>query len=246
MMGGARQKIFAVVCAGLSVCAWSRLSDAAQTHRAAEQSDLKGRYYLIVWSYQGPDDDVVHAHTFTSFYRGDDLAKGLLRPATISWLPASGVVQLLGSERGRNFSLDETLQNACRAQRSVQTWGPYEIKPALYHRALQRMRLLQSGRIRYAMMNGAPQAMNCIKAAGDITAAPLDTGILWGVAAGAEVTRHLSPFFVSHGHAPGQLESLSNSKICLTYRGQAARHLPTSSSPGSRALHSVASAGFGF
>jgi len=220
MTGGrTRQKIFAVVCAGLSICASAGLSGAVQAHRGAEQGDLKGRYYLIVWSYQGPDDDVVHAHTFTSFYRGSDLAKGVLRPATISWLPASGVVQPLGAERGRNFSLEETLQNACRAQRSVKAWGPYEVKPVLYKRALRRVRLLQSGRIRYSMINGAPQAMNCIKAAGDITPAPLDTGVLWGIAAGAEVVRHLSPFFVSKGHAPAQLERISNSKICLAYRG---------------------------
>lgn len=218
-MGGSRQKISAAVCAGLSICAWTCLSDAAQTHRGAQHSDLKGRYYLIVWSYQGPDDDVVHAHTFTSFYRGNDLAKGVLRPATISWLPASGVVQPLGAERGRNFSLEETLQKACRAQRSVKAWGPYEVRPVLYERALRRVRVLQSGRIRYSMMNGAPQAMNCIKAAGDITPAPLDTGILWGIAAGAEVVRHLSPFFVSKGRVPEQLERISNSKICLAYRG---------------------------
>lgn len=247
MMGSStRQRIFAVVCAGLSICAWADVSGATQAHRGAKQSGLHGRYYLIVWSYQGPDDDVVHSHTFTSFYRGDDLARGVLRPATISWLPASGVVQPLGAERGRNFSLDETLQNACHAERSVKAWGPYEVKPALYERALQRVRLLQSGRIRYSMINGAPQAMNCIKAAGDITPAPLDTGLLWGVAAGAAVARHLSPFFVGRGHAPEQLERIAHAKTCLAYRGQTAEHLSTSPTVKARPRPSVASASSGF
>src|SRR4051794_38100 len=71
--------------------------------RAQEKPSLSGRYFLVVWSYQGPDDDVVHAHTFVSFYDGNDLAKGVVRPATISWLPASGTVHLFGAEKGHNF-----------------------------------------------------------------------------------------------------------------------------------------------
>jgi hypothetical protein len=101
---------------------------------ANRQIALKGHYFLVVWVYQGPDDDLVHAHTFTSFYRGDDLAKGVVRPATISWLPATGVVQPFGAEKGHNFSLDETLHLACRSGRQVTSWGPYEIIEPGRHR----------------------------------------------------------------------------------------------------------------
>ena len=117
------------------------------------------------------------AHTFASFYRGDDLAKGNFNPATISWLPSTGVVQLFGAEKGRNFSLAQTLGMACRAGSEVKSWGPYEIRPELYRRALRRIRLLISGRIAYSMMDILPSTMNCIDAAGDISRTPLDTGM---------------------------------------------------------------------
>lgn len=185
-----------------------------------DQTPLNGRYFLVVWSYQGPDDDVVHAHTFTSFYRGDDLARGAVRPATISWLPATGVVQPFGVEKGRNFSLVDTLSMACHAHRRVKSWGPYEIKPELYQSAKKRIRLLESGSIAYSMIDAQPHAMNCITAAGDITPQHLDTGILWGVAASAAVVHHLSPYFVGDGHALRGLADLLKGKACRGHVAQ--------------------------
>src|SRR5437868_2845349 len=57
------------------------------TVQAETRSGLHGRYFMVVWSYQSQDNDVVKAHTFASFYSGDDLANGNINPATISWLP---------------------------------------------------------------------------------------------------------------------------------------------------------------
>ena len=88
----------------------------------------------------------------------------------------------------------------------MKSWGPFEVRPELYRSAISRLKLLESGRIRYAMLGG-PDAMNCIAAAGDLTPQRLDTGILWGVAASAAVVRHLSPYVVGavdiKGWAPG-------------------------------------------
>jgi hypothetical protein len=205
-----RRRYFQVLLLFLS------LTFGTGTARAAPAQSLSGRYFLVVWSYQGPDDDIVHAHTFASFYNGNDLARGVVHPATISWLPASGVVHLFGDEKGRNFSLASTLHMACQAGRSVDHWGPFEIKHGLYLRAQRRIALLQSGRFRYEMLPSSPNAMNCIKAAGDITPDPLHTGILWGVAAGAAVTHHLSPYFVGGSHEtieiPGILRSCSRAE----------------------------------
>ena len=52
-----------------------------------------------------------------------------------------------------------------------------------HRRALKRIRLLNSGRIAYSMIDILPGTMNCIDAAGDITRTPLDTGMLWGFSA---------------------------------------------------------------
>ena len=196
------------------------LTSSAQSD-SSRIAALNGHYFLVVWGSQGQDNDVVDSHTFASFYRGDDLAKGVVKPATISWLPATGVVQLFGSEKGRNFSLAQTLRMACRSGREVRSWGPYEIKPALFRRALQRIRLLQSGRIQYSMIDIPSGTLNCIDAAGDITPAPLDSGISWGFAASAEVVQHLSPYFKRGGRTVEAL-AISIPKACS--RPEMVRH----------------------
>ena len=181
---------------------------------ASNRVDLRGHYFLVVWGLQGPDNDVVDSNTFASFYRGDDLAKGIVKPATISWLPATGVVQLFGSEKGHNFTLAQTLRMACRSGRQLSSWGPYEIKPALFQRGLRRIRLLQARRIQYAMIDTAPGTMNCIDAAGDLTPIPFDSGIAWGFVASGAVVQHLSPYFVRGGATVDTLADMLAPKAC--------------------------------
>lgn len=177
-------------------------------------SEPHARYFMVVWGYQSQDNDVVKAHTFTSFYSGDDLANGNVNPPTISWLPSTGVVSPFGIERGRNFSLAQTLSMACRAGREVRSWGPYEIRPELYRSALRRIALLRSGRIAYSMIDTERGALNCIDAAGDITRRQLDTGLLWGFAASAEVVRHLSPYFMNNGKVVRGFPRIPIGKSC--------------------------------
>ena len=157
--------------------------------------DLRGRYFVVIWAYQGhaPTD----SHSFASFYNGDDLAEGRVTPATISWLPASGEVHPLQVERGRNFSLIETLAIACQGGKRVANWGPYEVTADLYRRALARIELLRSGRVAFSAVGSHPHAMNCIEAAGDIGHTPLRPGSSWGVAASEAIVRHLRRFFKS-------------------------------------------------
>jgi len=168
----------------------------SRAEQVISRSAFIGRYFLVVWDYQSPDDDVVQSHTFASFYRGDEIANGIIKPATISWLPATGVVQPFGSENGHNFTLSQTLKMACRLGRTVKSWGPYEIEPALYRRALKRVRLLNLGRIQYSMLETTAGSMNCIDAAGNITPAPLDSGLAWGFLASEAIVQHLSPYFI--------------------------------------------------
>ena len=51
---------------------------------------LQNRYFLVVWGYQGAGNPPRESHTFLSVYRGDDLVKRRVTPATISWFPADG------------------------------------------------------------------------------------------------------------------------------------------------------------
>jgi len=81
-------------------------------------SSLQNRYFLVVWGYQGAGNPPRESHTFLTVYRGDDLAKGRVAPATISWFPATGVVHLVGVDRGRNVSLRKTLAIACEGSQT--------------------------------------------------------------------------------------------------------------------------------
>ncbi len=183
-----------------SVCAAAVLFAASST---APTFASDARHFMVVWAYQSPDNDVAKAHTFASFYSGPGLANEKSDPPTISWLPSAGAVHPFSTEKGRNFSLSQTLKMAKRAGAQVRSWGPYEIRPELYQLALSRIHLLNSGRIAYSMLGTGPSAMNCIEAAGDLTREPLETGMSWGFEATSEVVRHLSPYFKNHGKVAG-------------------------------------------
>ena len=111
---------------------------------------LRHRYFLVVWGYQGVGNAPRESH---------DLAKGRVAPATISWFPATGVVHLVGVERGRNLFLGQTLAIACQGRKHVAAWGPYEIPSALYQRVLARIKLLESGRIDFSALSSRPGSM---------------------------------------------------------------------------------------
>jgi hypothetical protein len=162
-------------------------------------SSLQNRYFLVVWGYQGTGNPPRESHTFLTVYRGDDLAKGRVAPATISWFPATGVVHLVGVERGRNLFLGQTLAIACQGRKHVASWGPYEIPSALYQRVLARIKLLESGKIDFSALSLRPGSMNCIEAAGDLTNKPFHLLMSWGHQASKAIVRHLSPFFKDGG-----------------------------------------------
>jgi hypothetical protein len=86
---------------------------------------------------------------------------------TISWLPADFMenphlcvfdgpgARLFASENkcpvseGKNFNLKDTLKLAADARNAVAMWGPYEIAKPGFDLGVARMRLLDSGEIKY-------------------------------------------------------------------------------------------------
>ncbi len=156
----------------------------------AQARPLNGRYFVVVWGFQGPSGPTL-SHTFAVFYRGDDLAAGSNHGATISWYPASGTVRFGGVEKGRNMSLGETLALARRHHYRLASYGPYEISAKTYASALARVRLLNSGKVAYAMLGGGIDAMNCIQAVGSV-AGSVATGLAYGPPASAMLANHLA------------------------------------------------------
>ena len=161
------------------------------TASGAHARSLHGRYFVVVWGYQGAGNAPKDSHTFAVFYRGDDLAAGNGHAATISWLPAKLVVRNGVVERGRNLSLGETLALARRRHYEVASYGPYEISRQTYAHALARIHLLNSGKIAYTMINGPANAMNCTAAAGSVDG-PFSAGLSYGFSGSAAVANHLA------------------------------------------------------
>jgi hypothetical protein len=206
------------ICFVASVLLTAALAPEGALADDAKSDGLEGHYFMVVWAYEGAGNAPKDAHSFISFYDGDELADGGTASAhTISWLPSTGVVHPMEIERGRNFSLAQTLALACQTGKRVSHFGPYEIKPELYRQALKRIALLNSGSVAYSPLNG-PGRMNCIEAAGDITDAYFDPGSSWGAAASEAIVRHLTPYLKK----PGPITNIANTPFGRDARRSAA------------------------
>ncbi|RYD61196.1 MAG: hypothetical protein EOP84_36045 [Verrucomicrobiaceae bacterium] len=92
---------------------------------------------------------------------------------------------------GRNFTLAETIQLAVRAKVAVGMWGPYEISEDAFERAVKRMRLLNTGIMKYRADDRGYRkdrvAINCFHAMAGLDELYPNGGIfgtgfkMWGV-----------------------------------------------------------------
>jgi hypothetical protein len=164
------------------------------------------RFFLTLYGAQTTPNWLRTAHTFAVFskieYYEDGSAKNF--PSILSWLPASGVIHLIGEEPGRNYTMPETL--AFVAGADIYATPTAWIVENLYTSALERISELQGGKVAYIMsdrMSTRPHhATNCIHAVSDIpivvaTLPMLDTKTLHGFSASWAVYNHLSPWFVA-------------------------------------------------
>jgi len=128
---------------------------------------------------------------------------------TISWLPADFstnpnlcVFKGFGSRifptwnrcpvsPGRSFTLEETIKLAVNAKNAVCMWGPYEIRKEGFDLAVNRLRLLEKGTIKYRADDRLTRkdltAINCFHAMAGLTELFPNGGIfgtgfkMWGV-----------------------------------------------------------------
>ncbi len=130
-------------------------------------------YFLLMFASQQSPPYPNHAHTSATFvrvpYDGNQPRLSGMEACTISWLPANLKIRdhALLPEPGHNFGLHETLRSAGEDQQRVSLWGPYQIHPELYYRALQQVQLLQSGQVRYKAVDAGystDHVSNCIHA----------------------------------------------------------------------------------
>jgi hypothetical protein len=177
--------------------------------------------YMVVYGYQTPGLFPLprDTHTWAVFVRafGQNLQTAALDSFTISWLPQNGKIGFgEGSEPGRNYTLQETLNIAAQKGYVVQRSPVTQIQPALYDMAASHKAVLDagslSGDVQYRMidnpvgrirvLNGLPNGFtNCIHAVSDVF---VEDGVVFptfaahGFSASNAVFDHLSGFIVEN------------------------------------------------
>jgi hypothetical protein len=130
-------------------------------------------YYVLIFGAQRVPNRPKYSHSFATFVRavgtGPCADTYWLEAHTISWLPATGnlCVRSLLPECGRNFDLDATLRHLYGNGDRVALWGPYQIDRDLYCRAVQQRTLLESGQVRYKVVDSGhrtDRVCNCVHA----------------------------------------------------------------------------------
>ena len=136
-------------------------------------------------------------------FGGREYQEGQIEAHTISWLPATLVIEpvRLNPEVGKNLDLAASLAFAKSLDAQVSSWGPFAIKKELYDRALKQIDLLNSGKIAYIALDRrfrGQGASNCIHAVCDVDADKgfLDTGTAYGNEASQEAVSHLERWMV--------------------------------------------------
>jgi hypothetical protein len=157
------------------------------------------RYYAIVFAYQDARARPQKTHTFATFVKlsleDRPGALPIVEQHTISWLPcnfASTYHLTIRPSAGKNHSLQETMYFAARQCLPVCHWGPYEIDECLYGRARNQIDFLNSGCVRYKLLEPIRRirayhhtggALHCTHAVTDLTGFVV-TGFTRGYAAG--------------------------------------------------------------
>jgi hypothetical protein len=136
-------------------------------------------YYVLVFGSQRTPPQPNYSHSFATFvhahWEGDEPCPvaPTVEAHTISWLPANLIIRTLAllPECGHNFDLETTLQFVQGQGQRVSLWGPYQIEPDLYHRAMRQIALLESGQVRYRANDTdhrTDDVSNCIHAVSSI------------------------------------------------------------------------------
>jgi hypothetical protein len=164
-------------------------------------------YFLLVFGSQRVPNEPNFSHSFATFVRvageGPDPNAYCVEPHTISWLPANMQVRVnaLFSEPGHNFDLHTTLRFAWENCERTSVWGPYVIDRDLYCRALQQIRLLESGIVRYKAADAGyfcDRVSNCIHAISCIADGPrlYVPSPYWGESASYHIVGRLQPWIL--------------------------------------------------
>jgi hypothetical protein len=189
------------------------------------------QYFMTVFAYQDKVNSPQASHTFATFTKVDP--SGKKTDYTISWLPENfpqtrsicvfkGVLAFIQGKnrceevKGKNFSLEETLEFAAQAKRKVFMWGPTKIHPKFFEFAMQRIKQLENNELRYVADDRWSRkrgtAVNCLHAVSDLGGTQAKPGGLWRTELfvwGNSGTRHILRTFNEHQNAFGKSDWLA-------------------------------------
>jgi hypothetical protein len=168
-------------------------------------SDLVAtRFYLTIYGFQTAPNFLRTAHTFAVVTKKLSDGSSPEEPSIISWLPDAGTIHLVGAEKGRNYSLPETL--AFKSPDAILRATPtQEIAEEFYNSFMDRKRELESGSVEFVMndrLSTRPNnATNCIHAVSDLSIAlaalpMLNTYTQHGYDASFAVYTYFQPWFL--------------------------------------------------
>jgi hypothetical protein len=161
---------------------------------------------LIVFGAQTHPKIVRYTHTFGTFVRtsgdGGDFHSKPIDEVTISWFPESMILHPLKMrpEPGVNVDLFRTLDKVLDDGGCISMWGPFEICPELYAKALQRLSHLETDRPAYNVVdrNRRPVVLDCIHALSGVDPDPgrMHTRLAYGDIASYFVLIHFGRYLI--------------------------------------------------
>jgi hypothetical protein len=153
--------VFAVIC----------LSGTAVVPARAEET-----YYVMVFGSQQTPPRPKYSHSFAIFVKATRAAANqcwALEAHTISWMPASMELRSWAflPEQGRSVDPYTTFNWVLSTEQRTSMWGPYQVHPDLYDRAVRQIALLDSGQVEYKLVDSgyrSDQVSNCIHAVSSV------------------------------------------------------------------------------
>jgi hypothetical protein len=178
------------------------------------------RYFLTIFGFQTFPNFLRTAHTFAIARKtAADLTP--TEEHLISWLPDGGVIHIHGAEKGRNYTLEETLEFK-KPGAVVRELPTEEVAEEFFQSFIARKTELESGRVKFIMNDNFTtrphKATNCIHAVSDLPIAlaklpMLDTFSLHGYEASFAVYRYLEQWYLPKGKTPPRIEAAGVTEV---------------------------------
>lgn len=179
--------------------AWATLTVLAATLFPG-RAPANESYYLVVFGAQRNFAEANYTHTWAVFVR---FCGGQYQYQTISWLPATLQVRIghRHPEPGVNLDLYATLNWVLCNGMKASMWGPFQIQPELYWKAVEQAGHLSSGEVGYKAVDfgyRTSEVSDCIHAVSDLAGSPRARVFIpgYGQAASRVVTARLRKYMI--------------------------------------------------